>query len=138
MHIQFSDEERLLAQQGQPVDVIDPQTHEPYVLIARRRFDQLSSPLPLAGASAKEASPADVIAEGIRLSQEAFRRDLPELLKQKKIFRHWVAYHRQERIGIAFDGNTLLDECIRRGLSDDEFYVGWIDSCELIEEEEID
>jgi hypothetical protein len=63
---------------------------------------------------------------------------LPGLLKQKKVVRQWVAYHRSERIGIARDGNTVLDQCIRRRLAEDEFYLGWIDVCELIEVEEVE
>ena len=77
------------------------------------------------------------IAEGIRLSQEAFRRDLPELLKQKKLYHQWIANHRHQRIGIADSGHKLLDECFKRGLADDEFYIGWIDTCELEVEEEV-
>src|SRR5216683_2698275 len=103
MHIELTEQERLLAQQGQPVDVIDPQTNEAYVLIARQRFEQVrsllnSSPLPLGeGPGVRAELSEQEIPEGIRLSQEAYRRDLPELLKQKKLFRHWVAYHRNER-----------------------------------------
>src|ERR1051325_49946 len=78
------------------------------------------------------------IPECIRLSQEAFRRDLPELLKQKKLFRQWAAYHPNERIGIGPRQRALKDECVKRGLADDEFYVGWIDACELEVEEEIE
>ncbi len=50
----------------------------------------------------------------------------------------WVAYHAEERIGIARDKVALVRECIRRGLNDDEYYIGWIDHTELIDEEEIE
>jgi hypothetical protein len=136
MHIELTDQERLLAQQGQPVDVIDPQTNEAYVLIARQRFEQVRARLPAETTPA--AFPELEISEGVRLSKEAYRRDLPELLKQKKLFRQWIAYHRHERLGIASSQRTLLLECYKRGLVDDEIYVGWIDSCGLIEEEEVE
>jgi hypothetical protein len=136
MHIQLTEQERLLAQQGQPVDVVDPQTNEAYVLIARQHFEPVRSQLP------PQATPADLpeqeIPEGIRLSKEAYRRDLPELLKQKKLFHQWIAYHRHERLGIAASQRTLLLECYKRDLTDDEIYVGWIDPCGLIEEEEVE
>jgi hypothetical protein len=48
-----------------------------------------------------------------------------------------VAYHGEERIGIARNQRKLIQECIRRGLRDDEYYIGWIDHTELIEEEDL-
>ncbi len=135
MRIELTDQERRLAQQGQPIDAIDAATNEAYVLIAREKFEPVR---PLLTPPAPAETPEEVIPEGIRISQEAYRRDLPELLKQKKIFRYWVAYHRNERIGIAYDGETLLKKCLTRGLADDEFFLGWIDACGLIEEEEVE
>ncbi len=131
MHIELTEQQRQLAREGQPIDVVDPQTNEAYVLIARQRFEQLRpSPPP--------EEPAQGIPEGIRLSQEALRRDLPQLLAQKRLRGQWVAYHRNERIGIARDEISLVRKCHERGLAADEYYVGWIDPCELIEEEEIE
>lgn len=135
MHIELTEQERRLAQQGQPVDVIDPATNEAYVLLARQCFEQVRAQLSPPTAPAE--LPEQEIPEGIRMSQEAYRRDLPELLKQKKLFHQWIAYHRKEVIGIARDGGTLLKKCLKRGLTDDEFFVGWIDSCGLEVEEEI-
>jgi hypothetical protein len=71
-------------------------------------------------------SVASGIPPGIRRSTEAFRRDLPELLKNKKWYGRWVAYHGEERIGIARDPVDLYEECKRRGLKRDEFRVCWI------------
>src|SRR5207248_3126243 len=135
MHIELTEQERLRAQQGQPVEVIDPQTKETYILIAKPNSEQVQAQPTGTGSAANVERRDAVIPEGIRLAQEAFRRDLPGLLEQQNLFHQWVAYHRQERIGIARDGNSLLDECIKRGLAENEFYLGWIDRCELIEEE---
>ena len=115
----------------QQVGRVDAQTNEAYVLIRKQQFEQLR-PLPA------PQNPLPVIPEGIRLSQEALRRDLPQLLAQKRLVGQWVAYHRHERIGIGRDAAALIRECFKRGLDDDEFYVGWINPCELIEEEEVE
>jgi len=63
------------------------------------------------------------IPPGIGSSQEAFRRDLPQLLQQKRLARQWVAYHGNERIGIARAEADLYEACYRRGLKDEEFVV---------------
>jgi hypothetical protein len=88
-----------------------------------------------------EAGPPDrsfAIPAGIRCSQEALRRDLPRLLASRQLRGQWIAYHGDERIGIAPDARALLGECVRRGFRDDEYYLGWIDPTELIEEEELE
>ena len=54
------------------------------------------------------------IAPGIRRSMEAYWRDLPQLLPLKSRKRRWVAYHGDERIGIAKDDEPLIRECLRR------------------------
>jgi hypothetical protein len=74
---------------------------------------------------------------GIRRSQEALRRDLPRLLENRRLRGRWIAYHGDERIGIARDKFILLRECIQRGFAEDEYYIGMIIPSELLEEEEI-
>ena len=64
------------------------------------------------------------IAPGIRRSMEAYWRDLPQLLPLKSRKRRWVAYHGDERIAFGRGQWELYDECFRRGLREDEFYVG--------------
>jgi hypothetical protein len=61
----------------------------------------------------------------ITKSIEAFRRDLPEMLKKHR--GRWVAYHGDERIGFGRRKADLYDECRRRGLTDDEFVVCGVD-----------
>jgi len=57
----------------------------------------------------------------IQKGQEAFRRDLPELLE--KHMGKWVAYSGEERIGIRDSKIELISKCFERGLRDDEFVV---------------
>jgi hypothetical protein len=100
------------------------------------------APPPLPTETASETQPpgtetestASDIPPGIRRSTEAFRRDLPELLKVKKLFRRWVAYHGEERIGIARCAADLYTECRRRGLREEDFAV----CCIVPEMEECD
>ena len=62
--------------------------------------------------------------------------DLPELLKSHDGW--WVAYHGDERISFARSQRKLYQECLRRGLTDDQFLVCGIlpdaadDSAELL------
>ncbi len=70
----------------------------------------------------------------IQRSQAAFRRDLPALLKNKKLFRHWIAYHCEERIGINKSADVLYRECLRRGLKNYEYVV----RCIVPEIEDVD
>ncbi|MFL5342981.1 MAG: hypothetical protein ACJ8F7_22850 [Gemmataceae bacterium] len=58
----------------------------------------------------------------MRRSMEAYWRDLPALLKSR--YRgQWVAYHGNERVGFARTQGDLVEECYRRGLAHEEFWV---------------
>jgi hypothetical protein len=72
----------------------------------------------------------------IQRSIDAFRRDLPGLLKEHR--GQYIAYHGQERIGIASSQISLYDECFRRGLSRDDFVVCGIDEGVFDPDEEIE
>ena len=63
------------------------------------------------------------IPEGIRKSKEAFFRDLAALIGDPSLRGKWVAYHGEERIGIATDDEPLIMECRRRGLEVHEYIV---------------
>jgi hypothetical protein len=136
MFIELTAQQSELLQQrrGQPLELVDPRTQQAYVLIAREQYEQSQQEL----ASERRQPEATKIPEGIRLSREALHRDLPALLNEKKLRGQWVAYHGAERIGIAPREAVLLQECVRRGLRDDEYYVGWIDASEMHVEEEVD
>jgi hypothetical protein len=141
MRIELTDEQRrvLAEQAGRPLEVVDPHTQRTYLLVAREEYERLRSLLP----DAKEprgAAPAEskVVLPGIRRSQGALRRALPELLAQRKLRGKWICYAGDERIGIASTKAALVRACLERGLDDDAFYVGMIEPDELIEEEELD
>jgi hypothetical protein len=118
--IELTEEQAHAARQGQPVEVVDPQTQRAYLVILREAYERdrhgVGPPLP---PDAREE--ATGVPPGIRRSQEAFWRDLPELLKSKKNRGKWVCYHGDERIGIARTQAELIRECLRRGLHDDEY-----------------
>jgi hypothetical protein len=80
------------------------------------------------------------IPPGIRRSQEAFWRDLPELLQIPKHRDNWVAYEGDKRIGIAHSKTELVREIIRRGIARDVYYIGIIQPQDLApwEPEEIE
>ena len=130
--IELSPEQRQVLAGPGPARVLDPETNQMYVLIRVDLYERLRPVL-------EEQSPAPVaeVPAGIRRSQEALRRDLPLLLENRRLRGRWIAYHGDERIGIARDKFILLRECIRRGFADDEYYIGMIIPCELLEEEEV-
>jgi len=66
----------------------------------------------------------DPVAPVLAESLEAFRRDLPGLLKTHR--GQWVAHHGQQQIGIARTAATLYQDCFRQGLKDHEFLVSHI------------
>lgn len=71
----------------------------------------------------------------IAQSQAAFRRDLPQLLKERPW--QWVAYHGQERIGFAKSNTELYQRCLARGLDWDQFVVRSIEPEELPHETDV-
>ena len=104
-------------------------------LLSRMKFEARQA---LAGQPERRSPFLCEIPAGIKRAQEAFRRDLPQLLENRKLRGGWAAYHDCGRIGIAQDAMPLLRECVRRGLRGDDYYIGWIDPTELIQEEELD
>jgi len=125
--IELTNEQRqvLQAERGKPIDVVDPVTQERYVLLARERYERVRDVLEREAGSAS-ANVAPGITPGILRSQQAFWRDLPQLLTQKKLLGKWVCYHGDERIGIG-RYEDLIRECNRRGLRDDAYDLGVIE-----------
>lgn len=57
----------------------------------------------------------------IERSRLAFERDLPAMLKTH--YFQWVAYHGDERIGFGRSKTALYQQCLKRGLKEEEFVV---------------
>lgn len=98
-----------VVRQGQPIVIVEPATQEAYVLVPHTEVlaDETRS-----------------ISPGIRRSQEAYWRDLPELLQQKSQRQRWVAYHGDQRIGFGRTSAELYHKCMEQhGLMKGEFYV---------------
>jgi hypothetical protein len=88
--------------------------------VAQEQYERVRSLLEQP--TAPEPSQPDFeVAQGILRSQQAFWRDLPELLKNKRNRNKWVCYHGDERIGIAKSDVPLIKECLRRNLPDDSY-----------------
>ncbi len=100
---------------GQAVRIEDPEEHGAYVLLTEEAYQRLQQLGEIGQA------PLPAIPEGILRSQDAFFRDLPELLKDVSLLGKWIGYHGSERIGIASGMKPLIQECLRRGLADDQF-----------------
>jgi hypothetical protein len=100
----------------QPVRLEDPDNRCAYVLLKEAAYERLRS------SGDEPEAPLFDIPEGVRRSQRAFLRDLPELLKDEALRGQWVAYHGDERVGIAPSDEPLIRECMRRGLRKDRDY----------------
>ncbi len=121
--IELNPEQRQAVAQGEPVRIIDPVTHDAYVLVTAAEYERL------AGATQQPAGqPHPKIAPRILQSQQAFWRDLPGLLMDRRNHRKWAAYHGEKRVAIARSEVDAYQECFRRGLNRGEFYVGRLDA----------
>lgn len=105
-------EQRHEIEQGGAVRIEDPDTHAAYVILKAEVYERMRPLL---------ENRHDEIPEGIRRSQRAFFRDLPELLKDESLLGYCVAYCGDERIGIAPSDEPLIREINRRGIKDEEF-----------------
>ena len=121
--IELNPEQRQAMAQGQPVRIVDPVTHDDYVLFRAVDYARLEGALPR-----PVGQPHPEIAPGILRSQQAFWRDLPELLKHRRNRGKWAAYHGEERVAISRSDVDAYQECFRRGLKHEEFYVGKVEA----------
>jgi len=121
--IELNAEQRQAMSRGQPVRIIDPLTRDAYVLVPAEEYERLADvPHRPAG------QPHPDIAPLVLRSQQAFWRDLPGLLMDRRNHRKWAAYHGEERVAIAQSEVDAYQECFRRGLNRGEFYVGKLDA----------
>ncbi|MCY2989909.1 MAG: DUF5678 domain-containing protein [Planctomycetota bacterium] len=72
----------------------------------------------------------------VQTSIDAFRRDLPELLETHR--GQWVAYHGDERLGFGETETELYRRAFRRGLTRNDFIVGFVVPGAFDPEEEIE
>jgi hypothetical protein len=120
-----AEQRRLLEQAGdEPVRIEDPETQRTYMLIRAELYERVRDLL-----EPKSIHDLDV-PEGIRKSQEAFWRSLPQLLSHRRLREQWVCYHGDEQVGIG-TYEALIRECCRRGIADDAYYLGQIYPREL-------
>jgi len=122
--IELTPEQRqaLEERNGEPVRVVDPATHDAYVLVRAEMYERVFGLIRY-----PSEMPAAAVPHLFRRSQEAFWRDLPGLLKGWRTRGKWVAYHGDERIGVAPDSQTLLREWLRRGLRENDYYLDVIE-----------
>ena len=114
--------------------MIDPLTQRAYLRVAREEDERLPSLISdVCGPEAHVPEAEVLIPPGIRRSQAALRRALPDLLGQEKLRGQWICYTGDERIGIASSKATLVRACLERGLDDDAFYVGKVELDEPVE-----
>lgn len=131
MSIELTDEQgrALQAELGKPVDVVDPATHERYVLLAHEQYERVRSLLDQPHPTTPAESRAQIAPLMLR-SQKAFWHDLPEILNLKSKKCQWVGYHGDERVGFGKTQTEVYQECFRRGLQRGDFYVGKIEEDE--------
>ncbi|MFI5456783.1 MAG: hypothetical protein ACHRXM_15155 [Isosphaerales bacterium] len=112
------EQRRLVEQAGdRPERIEDPEMHQAYVLIRADVYERVRDVIePRSGEELH-------VPEGIRKSQEAFFRDLPELLKDRRLRGKYVAYHGDERVKIGRSEIDVIRECLRRGLQPDRYDV---------------
>ena len=117
--IELNPEQRQAMAQGEPVRIIDPITHDAYILVRADVYARLADVM-----EQRVTKPSSEIPPLVLQSQKAFWRDLPELLKVKRNHKDWAAYHGDERVAITRSDVEAYQECFRRGLKHEEFYVG--------------
>ena len=119
--IELTPEQRqaLDEQHGEPVRVVDPSTQDAYMIVRAEAFERMAGIF-----STPEAEVSALIQPAMLLAQRAFWRDLPELLKNKRHQRQWVAYHGDERVGMSKTRTELCQHCLGQGLQRGEFYIG--------------
>jgi hypothetical protein len=72
----------------------------------------------------------------IQKSIDAFRRDLPELLKTHR--GQWVGYHGDERFGFGRTETKVYQDGFRRGLTRNDFIVGFVEAGAFDPDEEFE
>lgn len=113
-----AEQRRLVEEAGdRPVRIEDPEMQQAYILMRADVYERVRDAI-------EELSVLNLeVPEGIRKSQEGFFRDLPELLKNRRLRGKYVAYHGDERVKISRSEVDVIRECVRRGLRSDQYDV---------------
>jgi hypothetical protein len=129
MTLELTEQQRQVVegQAGRPVEVVDPGSQRSYMLIDREQFEKVRPFLEEGQPSATFTENSVQVSAIMLRSQQAFWRDLPELLKQKRFRKRWVCYHGDERIGVDKNDAELVRLCLKRGLERGQFYLGRIE-----------
>jgi hypothetical protein len=120
--IELTPEQKQAVEQGEPVRVIDPNTHDAYVVIRAEVYERQGGPRPQPSEDVNPEVPPQLLR-----SARAFWRDLPELLKSRRNRGRWVAYHGDVRVGIERRPRDLIGECVRRGIAEGEYHLDVIE-----------
>jgi hypothetical protein len=123
--IELTPEQRQAVRQGQAVRVVDPDSHDAYVVFWAEVYERLAGPWP----RPIDEPPAGIQPQLFR-SMQAFWQDLPVLIGDTHLRGRWTAYHGGERISVGKTQTEVYQDCLRLGLERGQFYVG------LVEEDE--
>ena len=99
---------------GEPLRIEDPENQAAYVVVKADAYAKMRA---ISNREDGEESRPNQVSEGIRLAQDAFFRDLPTMLGDRKLKGKWVLYHRERRIAAAPKERDLIAEVIRRPFS---------------------
>ena len=84
----------------------------------------------------KSKAPEIVVPERILKARAALRRDLPALLKDRRVRDKWACYSAEGRVGIGNDYLALIRECVMRGIPADAFIIERVEPGAGSDEEE--
>ena len=113
---------------GQPVRLEDPENHRALCLApGGQRISRIQPNRTILGKLS-----CSKFLKAFAVPMKAFLRDLPELLKDDALRGQRIAYHGDERIGIAPSEEPLIPECLRLGLRDDQYDFFVIEEIEKV------
>lgn len=113
---------------GKPPVMVDQRTQQTYVLIRSEEYERLTG-----GPIHDRTSD---IPEGIRLAKAALRRDLPELLANRRMRGKYVCYQRDKRVIVGKDYLSVIGEVVRLNIPGEDYIVAKVRPGAWSEEEE--
>jgi hypothetical protein len=99
-----------------PPVVVDARTKQTYVLVRTEDYQRLT------GTPAIETA-TDGIPEGVRLAKAALRRDLPQLLNDRRFRGRYVCYWKEKLVAVNKDYLKLIREINRLEVPDGECFI---------------